>query len=69
MKYTHQVTVRLTPEIFEALSKIVEQNNLSLNIEIINILQTALGKNDNDQLCSEAISSIKNLDHYSKYLR
>lgn len=61
MKYTHQTTVRLTPEIFEALEKRVKQNNSSLNIEIINILDAATNTNDKDKLCSEAIEKIKSL--------
>ena len=61
MKYTHQTTVRLTPEIFEALEKRVKQNNSSLNIEIVNILDVATNKNEKDKLCSEAIEIIKSL--------
>jgi len=61
MKYTHQTTVRLTPEIFEALEKRVKQNNSSLNIEIVNILDAATNKNEKDKLCSEAIEIIKSL--------
>lgn len=61
MKYTHQTTVRLTPEIFEALEKRVKQNKTSINIEIVNILDAATKKDDKDKLCAEAIEIIKNI--------
>lgn len=60
-KYLHQTTVRLPEHIFESLELRVKQNNSSLNIEIVNILDAVLSKNDKDKLCSEAIELIKSI--------
>lgn len=61
MKYTRQISVRVPQNIFESLEKRVEQNNSSLNIEIVGILDSAINKDDKDNLCAEAIEIIKSL--------
>ena len=46
---------------FESLEKRVKQNNSSLNIEIVGILDSAINKDNKDNLCAEAIEIIKSL--------